>query len=147
MKKLNELDNCVKKGLLKKMPRSIQDAERSILRAKSWLGEAESAFKAKIYGTCLLAAYESIFHAARAILLKDGYRERSHYCIARYINEIYVKKGLLDISIINKIDNYRELRHNTAYGLESIVAETDASVAIKDANVVINAIEKLLYID
>ncbi len=140
---LSELEDCIKKGLLRKMPGSKQNADRSISKARLWLLEANTASNAGIYSTCLLAAYEAIFHAARAILLKDGYRERSHYCIARYIDETYVKKGFLNVDIINTIDSYRELRHNTAYGLEFFASESDAKRAIKDAKKIVDAIEKM----
>ncbi|MCL4380682.1 HEPN domain-containing protein [Candidatus Marsarchaeota archaeon] len=141
---MSELGECIEKGLLKKMPESRQAAERSIVKARAWLIEANGALKAGIYSTCLLAAYEAMFHAARAILIKDGYRERSHYCIARYIDEIYVKKGLLKASIIHIIDSYRELRHDTAYGIENIAEKVDAAEAIVNAGIVIEAIEKLV---
>jgi uncharacterized protein (UPF0332 family) len=137
---LNNLEDCIKNGLIKRMAPSDQ---RSILRARMWLLQAKVAKSAEIYDSCLLAAYETMFHAARALLIKDGYRERSHYCIARYVYEMYVKKGLLGEKIIEMIDHYRELRHDAAYEIEFEAGDTDAENAIKDAAAVLNAIEKL----
>lgn len=144
MRELSELDDCIKKGLIRKMPASKDSAQKSISKAKMWLQDAEGALHAEIYDLCLLAAYESMFHAARALLIKDGYRERSHYCVARYVDEIYVKKKLLGHGIINTIDNYRELRHDAAYSLEFEFYEDDAVSAIRDAKTVLKAIEKLI---
>jgi len=144
VRELSKLDECVKKGLIRKMPASKEAADKSILRAKSWLSDAELSLNAEIYDTCLLAAYEAMFHAARALLIKDGYRERSHYCIARYIEETYVEKKQLDSDIISIIDSYRELRHDAAYSLEFEFYESDAKEVIKDAKTVIKAMEKLV---
>ena len=140
---LNQLDECIKKGLIKKMTKSRENAERSISRSKIWLLQAQAAKSVKIYDSCILASYESIFHSARALLIKDGYRERSHYCMARYVDGMYVKKKLLDARIIDIIDNYRELRHNAAYNIEFEAGEMDAENAIRDAKIVLNAIQKL----
>ncbi len=141
---LSKLDECMEKGQIKKVSESREDAEKSLLRARRWLVSAEVTISAEVYDSCLLAAYESMFHAARAILIKDGYRERSHYCIARYLDERYAKKGLLDGKIIDMIDNYRELRHEAAYSTEFESDERDAKNMIRDAKIVLNAVSKLI---
>ncbi len=43
-----------------------------------------------------IALYNAFFHTARALLFRDGIKERSHFCVARYIEEKYVVKGLLN---------------------------------------------------
>jgi uncharacterized protein (UPF0332 family) len=42
-----------------------------------------------------MAAYMGYFHAARAILFRDGVREKSHYCIGVYL-EYYCEKKMLE---------------------------------------------------
>ncbi len=141
---LSELENCIKRGLIRKVPPSKSEADKSVIRAGNWLREAGAALKAGIYDTCILASYEAMFHAARSLLIRDGFRERSHYCVARYVENKYVGAGLLDIKIIDILDNYRELRHDIAYRLEFDAGEGDASKAVKNASKVVNSIRKIV---
>ncbi len=64
-----------------------------------------------------------MFHAARALLLKDGFRERSHCCIARYIEEKYVNTGGLKRIVVDLLDGFRELRHDDLYELDFSAAK------------------------
>jgi uncharacterized protein (UPF0332 family) len=141
---LTELEDCIKKGLISKVPKSVEGAEKSMARADMWLVEAKMALEAGIYDSCILTSYEAMFHAARALLIRDGYRERSHYCVVRYLNESYAKKGLLNIRTVTLIDNYRELRHDAAYSLEFKAVATDAKEAVKDAGLIVKEIKTLL---
>ncbi len=85
-----------------------------------------------------------MFHACRALLFKDGYREKSHYCVARYIEEKYVNNGRLDRIVVDLLDRFRELRHRDLYELDFSAIESDAEEAVKNAELVIKCIEKLI---
>ena len=84
--------NCIEKGLLRKIPASEDNAIRTIKKAKHWLMEAETTFQSEAYDSSVLSSYFVMFHSARAILFLDGYREKSHACVARYLEEQYVSK-------------------------------------------------------
>ena len=36
-----------------------------------------------------------MFHSAKALVLKKGYREKSHYCLLVALRELYIKSGEL----------------------------------------------------
>ena len=59
----------------------------------AFLREPTSA--AMRFSSSILASYMVMFHAARTILFFDGFREKSHACVARYLEEKYVKTGKL----------------------------------------------------
>ena len=84
-----------------------------------------------------------MFHAARSILFYDGYREKSHACIARYLEEKYVKTGKLDKKWIELLDHNREIRHNDQYNISFFSTKTEATNALKAANDFLIAIENL----
>ncbi|MCP8321946.1 MAG: HEPN domain-containing protein, partial [archaeon] len=48
----------------------------------------------------IIASYNTVFHAARALLFKDGIKEKSHWAVARYLEYEYVNKGKLDRKIL-----------------------------------------------
>jgi len=83
--------DCIEKGLLRKVPSSKDKALQSINKAKKWLEEAKKTLAGEAFDSSVLASYMVMFHSARAILFRDGFRERSHACVARYLEEKYVK--------------------------------------------------------
>jgi len=85
-----------------------------------------------------------MFHATRSLLFKDGYREKSHYCMARYLEEKYVDTGKMERIIIDLLDRFRELRHEELYELDFCVTEEDADEAVQNAEKVLTTVEKLI---
>lgn len=139
-----DYNSCIEKGLLKKIPPSKQKAEASIKTAHRWLEESKKNFDTESYNSCLLSSYLAMFHAARSILWRDGYREKSHACIARYLDYNYVRKGLLDNKWVNLLDFYRDMRHNDSYSVEFHITNEECNDALNAAKNFVNILEKLL---
>ena len=84
----------------------------------------------------------AMFHAAWAILFRDGIREKSHYCIARYL-EKYVDDGLLEEEWVVLLDRIREVRHQDQYTLYHHTTEEEADSVLKSAKQFVQRIKKL----
>jgi uncharacterized protein (UPF0332 family) len=125
--------DCIEKGLLKKLPASEDNAIRSINKAESWLKEAEKSFQGEAYDSSVLSSYLAMFHSARAILFLDGYREKSHACVARYLEEQYVNKKKLEKKWVELLDHHREIRHNDQYDLSFYSSDEEAKEAFESA--------------
>jgi len=130
--------------LLRKIPPSKEKAENSINVAMKWLDEAVRSLRVGAFNSSVLCSYLSMFHSARAILFYDGYREKSHYCIARYLEENYVKKGLLKTKWIELLDHYRDLRHTSQYSTEIFVTKEEAESAFETAKEFLERMKKLM---
>jgi uncharacterized protein (UPF0332 family) len=139
-----DYNDCIKENLLRKIPPSIDKAYQSIKKSKEWLSESEKSLNGGAAGSSILSSYMSMFHAARSILFFDGYREKSHACIARYLEEKYVKIKRLDIKWVELLDHCREIRHDDQYNLSFFSTEEDAENAFKSAKDFLNAMENLL---
>lgn len=137
-------NDCVNGGLLRKIPPSKDKALKSIAKAGKWLNEAESTFKGSAFNSSVLDSYMVIFHAARAILFFDGWREKSHACVARYLEEKYVKTGKLEKKWVELLDLHREIRHDDQYDLSFFSTKEDAEKALKSAKEFLERIKKLL---
>lgn len=144
VRELSELEKCFEKGLIRKTLPSKEKALKSIRKARKWLEEARKNFKFRLFDSCLVSSYSAMFHAARALLLKDGFREKSHYCLARYIEEKYINTKKLNRIVLDLLDRFRELRHEDLYELEFSATREDAEEAIKNAEFIIKEIEKLV---
>ena len=125
--------NCFKEGLLRKIPHSQSGAEEELKAAKEWLGEAGKNVKSDASRSAIISAYNAMFHSARAVLARDGVREKSHFCIARYLEDFYMQKGVLEKKWVELLDFYRELRHEDQYATTFVASRNDAENAISAA--------------
>lgn len=120
-------------GLLRDIPPSKDKAEGSMRAALRWLGEAEKDLRGEAFNSAVLSSYLGMFHSARSLLFLDGYREKSHYCIARYLDEKYVRSGMLESKWVELLDHYRDLRHDDQYSTTFFATIDEAESALKTA--------------
>lgn len=139
-----DFEDCMREGLLRNVPPSKEKADGSIRAANKWLEEAEKNLSSEAFNSSVISSYLAMFHAARAILFLDGFREKSHYCIARYIEEKYVKKKLLESKWVELLDHYRELRHNSQYDVSFFTSKSEAETALETAKHLVNRMKELL---
>jgi len=139
-----DINNLLESGLLKRIPKSKQKAEESIKTAESWIEEAENNLTNKALRSCILSSYLAMFHSARATLFVNGLREKSHFAVARFLEDFYVKKNLLEKRWVEILDHYRETRHNDQYSTSFITSEKEAENAFKSAKEFVERIKKLL---
>lgn len=137
-------DDCKNKGLLKSIPKSKEKAKSSIDAAKRWIEEAEKSISIDAINSSVICSYLAMFHAARSILYYDGMREKSHFCIARYLEENYVKTKQIDQKWIASLDHARETRHDDQYSTGFFQTKEEATNAIEKAKDFVNEFDTLL---
>ena len=135
-----KLNDCYKEGLLRKTKPSKQYAIKSLKTSLNYIQNAKDNFEMKNNNLVIFCSYTAMFHSARALLFKDGVKERSHLCIVSYIRETYPKLR----SLSNQLDAYRRNRHNTLYALDFLISEYEAQQAIEDAEQFHKQIEKII---
>ena len=121
------LDELFEKGLLKRITRSNELALKSLKQARYFLGESQDLLKLDKKRIAVIVLYNAFFHSARALLFRDGVKEKSHYAVARYIEFIYVDKGLIDKKFLLALDMLRDYRHESQYALIEIDIDIDWS--------------------
>lgn len=141
---LFDFNECLKKGLIRKTVPSRVKARKSLEASLKWLEEAEKNFEINALRSSLLSAYLAVFHAARSILFFDGYREKSHACIARYLEEKYVRQGLLEAKWVEMLDHFREIRHTDQYSFNFFTSEDESEDTIKRSKEFVSRMKKLL---
>jgi uncharacterized protein (UPF0332 family) len=140
---LKRLEECYERGLLRKVPASAEKANLSLAQAREWIHEADKDCEIGALRSALIAVYRGYFHAARALLYRDGIREKSHYCIGIYL-ESYREKGLLEEEWILLFDHVRGLRQNDQYRLDARPTEGEVRQALTDAGRFIDRMERLV---
>lgn len=141
---LFDYNECLKKGLIRKTVSSKDKAKKSLEASNQWLAEAEKNFASNALRSSLLSAYLAVFHASRSILFLDGYREKSHACIARYLEEKYVKKALLESKWVEMLDHIREIRHSEQYSFSFIASSGEVEETIKKSREFVNRMRRLI---
>ena len=138
------LNECFRKRLLRRERPDLEKSKRSIEVAEAKLNEAERAFTHELLDATVVLAYTTMFHAARAILFKDGIIEKSHVCLIEYLREKYVNTGQLSGSLINTLNSIRIDRHETLYGLETESSEKDARYCLNKAKEFLLTVKNML---
>lgn len=132
MKELSNYKDCFKRGLLRKVEPSENKGRDSLNKAKDWIEEARKNKGASALDSCISSSYMIMFHSARAILFRDGVREKSHFCIARYL-EKYVENQLLEEKWVILLDRIRDVRHMDQYSLHHAATEEEAVSAFNSS--------------
>jgi uncharacterized protein (UPF0332 family) len=138
-----KLDECLRRGLLKRIPVDNENALRSLELSESNIEDAAENLRIRRYRVVVVSSYTAMFHAARAILFRDGVKERSHECIPIYIKESYPQLE----RIANTLDAYRRFRHNAIYGLDLTLDETEARAALDSARELLEEVRKIMGIN
>ncbi|MFW6129471.1 MAG: HEPN domain-containing protein [Candidatus Aminicenantaceae bacterium] len=144
MRILFDFNECLKKGLLRKTVPSRGKARKSLEASSKWLEEAEKNFVSNALRSSLLSAYLAVFHATRSILFFDGYREKSHACIARYLEEKYVRNGLLESKWVEMLDHLREIRYTDQYSFNFFSSRDESKDTIKKSKEFVSRMKRLL---
>jgi uncharacterized protein (UPF0332 family) len=106
------MEDCFRKGLLRRVEPSLTKSKDSVTEAREWLSEAMKNKASEAYKSAISSLYLAIFHSARAVLFRDGVREKSHYCVGVYL-EKYVDEGVLEE---DWVFNIRQDKERAAYG-------------------------------
>jgi len=135
---------CFEKGLLIKTNPDKGLAMKSLEQAEYFLNKTNDLIEKGEKEIAILPLYSSFFHAARTLLFYDGVKEKSHYCIARYLEDNYLKKNLLGHEHITALDDIRNTRHEIQYALTKIKLPENLEQMVNDCETLITKIEEII---
>lgn len=136
------LNECFERNLLRRINPNMKRARQSLEASRKRLNEARKLYEHGFYGPCIIVAYTAMLHAAKAILYRDGIIEKSHYCTFIYLREKY--SDIIPRNVLVAFNVHRIERHEAIYGLDFKASKDDAKTIIVDAEVFIEAVEKVL---
>lgn len=135
---MKTLDDCYNRGL-KKISSDPDSARKCLVTAAGHLDDAEASFEIKRYRLTLTSSYEAMFHAAKALLFKDGIKEHSHVCVPVYIREAHPELE----EYANTLDSYRLYREKATYGFDVMINEEEAKGALENAKYILEKMKEL----
>lgn len=90
-----DLQEAIDKNRMIVFPDGPKIMLKELRTAKEDLQDAKDVMELGKYKLATVRAYYAIFHASRALLYKEKYREKSHIYLAFAIKGLYVDKGKL----------------------------------------------------
>lgn len=142
---MNKMEDCFRKGLLRRVEPSLTKSKYSITEAREWLSEAMKNKASEAYKSAISSLYLAIFHSARAVLFRDGVREKSHYCVGVYL-EKYVDEGVLEEDWVLIFDRIRSIRHTDQYSFQTHPSKEEVDSGIDIAGKFVDRMEKVLEV-
>ena len=113
-------------------------------KAKSALDEAKILFDSQKYYGAANRSYYAAFHAMTALLIHDGHSLKKHSGVISKFRELYIKTGIFDTGMSEQIAALFKLRTNCDYDTFYVVAKADVEEQIRNAEIIISAIDKRL---
>lgn len=138
------IEDCLKEGLLVKSKQDSEKAKSSVEMAEHKLEIAEKESENSLFESAVVSAYASMFHSARALLFRDGYKERSHYAVFVFVSEKYSSR--IERKYLGELNSLRLQRHELMYGLEKSaeVREAEAESSIVLAKGFLESVKKII---
>ena len=134
------MEDCLKKGLLRAHNFSKETVEKEMENAIRHLDNAERNYEFDMMDVAIVSSYTAMFHAARALLFRDGYKERSHVCLVVFLRERHPETR----EFAELFDIYRRNRHQSLYGIDYEPLEDDAKAGIDIAREFIDTISSII---
>ncbi len=128
---MNEFERCLKNRRILIIEPTREMLQKEMENAKYDLSKADDSLLSEDFKWSSVQAYYSMFHSAKALVLKKGYREKSHLCLLVALKELYIKSGDLDTDIAEDFEMCMNVRHEADYGM--VYRKESAALSIEAA--------------
>jgi len=126
-----EFKHCLENKKIIPFARGKNLVKKELSVAKSDLSDAKAGYENERYKWSTIQAYYAMFHAARALIYSQGYREKSHYCLAVALRALFVDEGTVDAQLVRDFLNAMNLREAADY--EAGFSQSGAKAVIASA--------------
>jgi len=135
------LNEAVIKELLSRVTPSKDLIDKELNESLYDLKRADESLIKKDYKWSIVKSYYAMFHCVRALMFKNGYKDRKHAGVVIFLEE-FEKQGIIDSSIINDYKAALSAREGADY--RYTYNESIASNIIQIAKEFINKIRRLV---
>ena len=124
-----EFKQCLESKKIVPFARGKKLVKKELSVAVSDLSDAKAGYENERYKWSTIQAYYAMFHAARALIYSQGYREKSHYCLAIALRALFVDEGTMDAKLVRDFLNAMNLRQAADYEAEFSQSGAKALIA------------------
>jgi len=124
-----EFKQCLENKKIVRFARGKNLVEKELSVARNDLADAKAGYENERYKWSTIQAYYAMFHAARALIYSQGYREKSHYCLAMALRTLFVDESRMDAQSARDFLNAMNLREAADYEAEFSQSGAKAVIA------------------
>ncbi len=140
--RMKEFEKCIKERRIVRFQASEGMINKELDSAEYDLARAQSSLTSEDYKWASVQAYYSMFHAAKGLVLRKGYREKGHYCLMVALRELYVKSEELDEGHVDNFELVMGTRHEADYAL--VYDEESARISVQYATDFLDVARRIL---
>lgn len=137
-----DFQDCLDRGRLVAVKSDRDITRKELGLAKKDLEEAEGSVDRGSFRWATIQAYYAMFHAAKALVYRKGFREKSHHCLAIALRELYVRDGQLEPELIREFQDAKLLREEANY--RGVLSEPPARHSVESARRFLRIIQDVL---
>lgn len=108
------IEECVEKRYLVRTKPDKELIQKEVREADYDLEKAENTFREKDYKWSIVKSYYAMFHIARALLFKLGWREKRHYAVVVVLEDLNLK-GKIESKYVNDFKSALYSREEADY--------------------------------
>ncbi len=138
---VNDFNDCLRSRAIMRYSASKEEVIKELSQSDNDLVRAKETLNAGDYKWSTIQAYYSMFRAARAVLLSNGYREKSHKCVLFFLESL-VDDGRLEPHFARDFGSAMFLREEADY--ESTYSEQSARDTVENSSAFIEKMKKLI---
>jgi uncharacterized protein (UPF0332 family) len=135
---MNAFERCIAEKRLVKVEISSGMIKKELESADYDYGRAMDSLNEKDAKWASVQAYYSIFHAAKALVLSKGYREKGHACLQIALRELFPEEK----DLARDLEMCMDLRHGADYA--SKYDAESAGIAVRKAGTSLERARELL---
>lgn len=110
-----QFERCKERGKIVSINKSTTLVKKELKEAQNDLKWAATSINEDNYKWAIVQSYYSMFHAFRALLFNEGYREKSHFCLKQAIEALFVDKGIINSELLDDFDFAMKSREKADY--------------------------------
>ena len=133
---------CLKKKKIVKFAKAPKFVKKELSSASEDLEEAKLGISVGKYKWPTIQGYYAMYHAARALLFSQGYRDKSHYCLYAALKALYVRSGLMESELAEAFYHAMIMRENADY--RSRFSRSGAAAVLKRAEEFLDCAKELI---
>lgn len=122
-------NDCLANGRVRMSKETIGLVLKELRISEEDLNEARDGLKNSRWKWSTIQAYYSMFHSARALIYKKGYREKSHFCLKVTLEYLYA--GNVSQYLVDDFQTAKIMRENADY--EEHFSDIGAKKIVKSA--------------
>lgn len=133
---------CLDERRIARIPIQPDLVKKELGAAEFDLKSAENSNRGGNPKWATVQAYYSMFHAAKALVLSRGYREKSHICLSVALKALFVDAGTFEAKHFEHFRDCMNLREDADYGL--VYSETSAETVVEWAREFLDAAKSVI---